>query len=165
MNTINIYVGCALKHAPKAFVDEVLALRAELEKYPRFTVLKFLGRGEPRDIYIRDIKECIAQADVMLAVADLPSTGLGYEMATHYEKNGRPLLIVAHPSADVSGLILGIHGTAPIEVRQYGHLSQVPEIFIDWLGRIPPSFLLRNGSSQKNSAFQHPAFLPGTASR
>lgn len=136
MNTIKIYVGCAIKHAPSEFVRQVKGFREELEKHPRFEVLKFLGRGSPEEIFEWDIKRCVDQADVMVAIVDLPSTGLGYEMATHYEKNGRPLLVVAHRDAVVSGLILGIHGgVASFEFHRYSHISRVPEIFIDWLDR------------------------------
>ena len=136
MNRINIYVGCAIKHAPKEFVSQIISIREELEENPHFNVLKFLGDGEPKAIFTRDIQECVAQANVMLAIADLPSTGLGYEMGTHYEKFNRPLFVVAHRDAKVSGLILGIHGEAPFEFCRYDNLSQVPELFTTWLNKV-----------------------------
>jgi hypothetical protein len=139
MNTIKVYVGCAIKHAPPEFVEQIKAFRDELEKYPRFKVLKFLGRGTPHDIFTWDIRECVDSADVMIAFADLPSTGLGYEMATHFEKNKRPLLVVAHEDATVSGLVLGIHGDAHFEFARYKHLSQVGEMFIAFLERALPT--------------------------
>lgn len=136
MNTIKIYIGCAIKHAPPEYVEKIKKFRAELERYPRFKILKFFGKGEPKDIFHHDIRECVDEADVMIAFADLPSTGLGYEMATHYEKNKRPLLVVAHREAIVSGLVLGIHGEAPFSFRRYDHISIVGEIFMDWLDRV-----------------------------
>lgn len=143
MNIIKIYVGCAIKHAPPEFVEQVKVFRAELEKYSGFKVLKFLGQGKPQDIFTWDIRECVDSADVMIAFADLPSTGLGYEMATHFEKNKRPLFVVAHEDAVVSGLVLGIHSNVHFEFARYKHLSQVGEMFIAFLERALP--LTQNG--------------------
>lgn len=160
MNTIKIYVGCALKHAPEDFKEKVQGLIRELEKNPRYEILKFLGKGDPSDIFRRDILECVANADVLLAIVDLPSTGLGFEMGVLWS-SGRPLLAVAHNDAVVSGLVLGIHGGGPFTFRKYAHISQVPEIFTAWLEQVLREQDLPVAEPLHNPAFQNPAFLPG----
>jgi hypothetical protein len=129
---IKLYVGCALKNAPKEFIERVFLLRSELAKDPRYEILEFLGPGKPEDIYRRDIHECVANADMMLAVVDQPSLGLGYEMATHCKHFKRPLLAVAHKDSVVSGLIEGIHGEGRFSFARYSEISEVPSILKAW---------------------------------
>lgn len=136
MKKIRLYVGCALKNAPMDFIDSVLALRSELAKNPCYEVLEFLGPGKPRDIYKRDIIECVGTADVMLAICDLPSLGLGYEMATHVKHFKRPLFAVAKEGIPVSGLIEGIHGEGAFSFARYNELSEVPRMLDAWLSDI-----------------------------
>lgn len=136
MKKIKLYVGCALKNAPRDFIDSVLALRAELAQNPRYEVLEFLGPGTPEDIYKRDIVECVGSADVMLAICDLPSLGLGFEMATHVKHFKKPLFAVAHEGAAVSGLIIGIHNEGPFAFGRYKKLSDVPQMLDEWLSRV-----------------------------
>jgi hypothetical protein len=133
MNKIKLYVGCALKHAPPQFVQDILEIRGQLAKDPRFEVLEFLGPGNPKDVYAKDILECVENADIMLAICDLPSLGLGFEMAVHCKHHKRPLLAVAHKDSIVSGLIVGIHNEGPFEFKRYDDLSSVPAILDKWI--------------------------------
>ena len=49
------------------------------------------------------------KADCMLAICDYYGLGLGYEIATAVEKQGIPVLAMAHKDAAVSRLIRGIN--------------------------------------------------------
>lgn len=140
MKKAKLYVGCALKNAPREFVDGVLAMREKLKADPRLEILEFLGPGLPQDVYRRDIHECVEASDLMVAICDLPSLGLGYEMATHVKHHKRPLLALAREGAVVSGLIEGIHGEGPFAFRRYRDISDVPHIVSSWLDE-NPSFL------------------------
>jgi hypothetical protein len=110
-----LYVGCALTYLPKgaeSFPDMVAELRKELGK--NFEVMEFWNAihpsaGTPLDVYTHDIKNSVMKADCMLAICDHPSLGLGYELATAVEKQGIPVLAMAHKDARVSRLILGIN--------------------------------------------------------
>lgn len=78
-----------------------------------FEVVEFLYNGKnlrvtPHEVYKHDIKNCVMQADCMLAICDFASLGLGYEIATTIEKRGLPVLAVAHKDSVVSRLIRGI---------------------------------------------------------
>lgn len=141
MAKTRLYVGCALNSAPEGFKSSVLALRSKLAGDPRFEVLEFLGSGgTPEDVYRKDIMECVESADIMLAVCDHPSLGLGFEMATHVKKNKRPLLAVAHMDSNVSRLVIGIHGEGPYAFKRYRDLFEASLILDEWL-RDNPSFL------------------------
>ncbi len=126
---LDIYVGCSLTQAPQEFVDSVESLKDTLKQ--SYDVFDFLGLvdGTERDVYDWDIKHCVGQAALLLAVCDYPSIGLGYEMATAIEKQGTPTLAVAHEDTKVTRLILGVD--APnYRFRRYQSLDQVAE-FVD----------------------------------
>jgi len=103
---LKLYVGCALTHATKEFIDEVAQLKEDLREV--CIVLDFLGLTDESayGIYEHDIHNCVMQCHLMLAITDQPSTGLGYEMATQSEKRKAPLLAVADMQSRVSDLIL-----------------------------------------------------------
>jgi nucleoside 2-deoxyribosyltransferase len=102
-----LYVGCALRGSPAEFVSKVEVLKKELEQY--FEVLHFVGLNagvSVREIYETDIA-LAAQADVMLAMVDVPSTGLGMEVARRHEL-GKPTIIAYHTSSHPSAMVLGV---------------------------------------------------------
>jgi hypothetical protein len=133
MKKIKLYVGCALNNAPKEFIDGVLSLRKELTKDPVYEVLEFLGPGEPQAVYDTDIKACVMRADAMLAVCDVPSLGLGYEMGVLVTKQGKPLFAVAHTTSNVSNLVQGINEDAiSFAFERYESLSSVPAMLKKW---------------------------------
>ncbi len=107
-----IYVGCAINNLTpeqkQLLFKVVVQVKNELRSH--FEVLEFLGTatGSPKDTYVRDIIECVNEADCMLAVCNHASTGLGYELAVAIEKRGIPVLAVAHHQSSVSRLIEGI---------------------------------------------------------
>jgi hypothetical protein len=111
-----LYIGCALTRLPaeqeKDFLKMLADLKVGLKDY--FDILEFKGvtglapMASPEEVYIHDINNCVKEADCMLAICDYPSLGLGYEIATAVEKQGIPVLAVAHKDMLVSKLIRGI---------------------------------------------------------
>jgi hypothetical protein len=102
-----VYVACALTHASPEFKEEVEMLKKKLENI--CTVLHFKGLSDsnlPRDVYIHDIIDCVHRCDILVAICDHPSIGLGYEMATQAESRKKPILAVAHEDSKVTKLIL-----------------------------------------------------------
>ncbi len=109
MNTHNlkVYVGCSLTHASAEFKQDIEILKKKLGEICE--MLCFFGSGtgaSSYEIYNWDIHGCVHGCDLMVAVCDLPSTGLGWEMGTQVEKLKKPLLAVAHKDALVSDMIL-----------------------------------------------------------
>ena len=102
-----VYVGCSLTHAPKKFKADVIKLVEKLETI--CTVLKFKGlsdANQPHDVYVQDIKKCVRKCDLLVAICDYPSLGLGYEMGTQGEARKKPTLAVAKQGRKISKLVL-----------------------------------------------------------
>lgn len=103
-----LYVGCGLSNAPESFIGYVENLKTGLET--DYNVLRFIGKGAgtDQDVYQWDIHECVANADLFLAVLDYPSTGLGWELGVAVEKLHIPTLAVSHElTENVSRLVKG----------------------------------------------------------
>jgi hypothetical protein len=110
-----VYVGCALTTLPNERREEFLKmiddLKSELRK--NYEVLEFIGIADPLketplQVYRYDVHECVLKADYMIAICDYPALGLGYEIATAVEKQGIPVVAVAHKNISITRLIRGI---------------------------------------------------------
>ncbi len=124
---IKIYIGFSLTGAPQAFIDSVMRLREQLRD--EFEVLEFIPvtEGTPQDVYRNDIKVSVASCDMMVAICDLSSTGLGYEMACAIEVGNKPVLALAQAGTKISRLIMGIDHDK-FSFRRYQHFAEVPEL-------------------------------------
>lgn len=113
-----LYIGCALTNLPADKRDALLAMIAQIKKElsKHFELLEFkgvsdLGGAHPlsaQEVYNYDIKECVMKTDCMLAIVDYPTLGTGYEIGTAVEKQGIPVLAVAHKDSIVSRVITGV---------------------------------------------------------
>ena len=105
---LKIYVGCSLTYATKEFMEDVANLKAKLLK--KYEIMEFIGlvAGTSTDVYRWDIHECVGKCDLLVAICDSPSIGLGYELGVAVEKHGKPVLAVAHEDSKVTRLVLGI---------------------------------------------------------
>ncbi len=120
---IKVYVGCALTYASEEFKQDVEKFKDVLRTH--CTVLDFLGLDDttPNGVYQHDIHNCVMQCHLLIAIADYPSTGLGYEIGTQCEKRGAPILAVAHTDALVTDLILDTQQRG-FEFKRYKTLVQ-----------------------------------------
>lgn len=104
---LKVYVACSLTYAPLEFRLAVENLKLKLASICEVLQFKNLAdENLPYDVYIHDIKDCVYNCHLLVAICDHPSTGLGYEMATQTEARKKPVLAVAHRDAKVSKLIL-----------------------------------------------------------
>jgi len=107
MKDLKIYVGCALTHAPEEFRKSVEVLKNRLKEVGQVLAFKGLSDANlPHDVYTHDIIGCVQQCDLLVAICDYPSIGLGWEMAVQTEVRKKPILAVAHKDAKISKLIL-----------------------------------------------------------
>ena len=108
----------------------MIALRQTLARH--FEILEFCDADvPPNQIFEHDIDYCVRVADFILAIADFPSTGLGYEVGTMVEKYGKPVLAVAHRNSAVSGIVTG--NTRPnFEFLRYDDVSEVQSMMIEF---------------------------------
>ena len=103
---LKVYVGCALTHASEDFKKQVEEFKQELRNVCEVLCFLDIGEATPNAVYQHDIHNCVMQSDLLVAITDQPSTGLGYEMATQTEARRKPLLAIAHEDSIVSDLIL-----------------------------------------------------------
>jgi hypothetical protein len=107
-----LYVGCALRLAPPEFVSSVLRLKERLRDH--FIVIDFVGLKPDvpaSTIYTTDI-ECAASADIMLAICDEPSTGLGMEIQKRIELR-KKTYVAYRAGSTVSKMVTGAAETYP----------------------------------------------------
>lgn len=119
-----VYVGCSLTYAGKRFKAQVEALKKKLEDNGICVVLKFIGLSDkniPHDVYVHDIDLCVRKCDLLVAICDYPSIGLGYEMGTQGEARKKPTLAVAKAGRTVTKIVLDTR-TPGYEFRYYKSL-------------------------------------------
>jgi hypothetical protein len=127
---ISLYVGCSLTHAPESFRASVEAFKDTLRQH--YEIMDFLGlvAGTAQDVYAWDIKQCVEGCALFVAICDIPSIGLGYEIATAVEKLHKPVLALAHENASVTRLIQGID-EANFTFRRYQDLRADGPRFVE----------------------------------
>lgn len=129
-----LYFGCALHGLPDEHRQEMVKLRESFKDH--FFVLEFCPADTPpREIYSKDIHESVAKADLMVAICDKPSLGLGYEMGVRVEKYGLPLLCLAHEDSPVSGLIRGVHHPR-FEFKRYRSTEEILKLVLEFENRM-----------------------------
>ena len=129
---LKVYVGCSLTHAPEPFVAAVAELKDRLRK--KYDVFDFLGmeKGTATDVYRWDIGRCVATCDFFVAICDLTSLGLGYEIGSAIERFHKPVLAVASEKTHLSRLIVGID--APnFSLQRYEHFTEIPNMIDDFV--------------------------------
>jgi len=124
-----LYVGCSLTQAPKEFIAQVESLKEGLSE--KYEILDFIGlkSGTARDVYDWDINKCIKECDLLLAIADYPAIGLGWELAKANEL-GKEIVVVAREDSKVTRLLIGaaeVHKNISI-FRYPRDLSEVIDI-------------------------------------
>jgi hypothetical protein len=101
-----LYVGCALRNAPRDFVEDVETIKRSLRDH--FEVIDFVGLApdvSDESVYETDIA-CAVKADIMLALCTYPSLGLGMEIQKRIELEKET--IIAFPEgAHVSKMVTG----------------------------------------------------------
>ncbi|MEX0931696.1 MAG: hypothetical protein WDZ88_03015 [Candidatus Paceibacterota bacterium] len=119
----SIYVGCALTHAPQEYRDSIADLKWRLGHY--FRVKEFLGltAGDEFAVYHEDIRCGVGGADIFVAFADYPSTGLGLELGAAFWRFQKPVLLLWQEDAVVTRLIKGIDDYPHLIRKTYKTLS------------------------------------------
>lgn len=118
-----LYVGCSLAHASGIFKREVKDLKGKLRG--SYEVLEFMDPKTVQtsiQVFENDTRQII-KCDVFLAICDLPSLGLGYEMAYANSIN-KPVIAVAHEDSNVSRMILGVTADK-FKLVRYKRLDEV----------------------------------------
>jgi hypothetical protein len=135
IDSMKLYIGCSLTHAPEEFKKEIENIKNVLRK--EHEVMDFVGlvAGTPNDVYQWDIHRCVATCDVFIAVCDFPSLGLGYELGVAIEKLHKPTLALARKDAKISRLVLGV-GEPHYRFARYKTTEEIPAIIKDFIKRL-----------------------------
>jgi hypothetical protein len=132
----NVYVACSLTHAPQEFREKIEIFKQKLRSV--CNVLCFLGIDghPPHKIYDFDINKCVRKSDLVVAICDLPSIGLGVEMGTQIEARRMPCLALAHEKSHVTCFVLDTR-QPHYEFRRYRDLEKdAVEMVIETLGKM-----------------------------
>ncbi len=124
---LKLYISTSLTWAEPEYTEKIKTFKDSLKG--EYEVMEFLGlgTGSPQEVYERDIQECIAGCDLVLAFCDYPSIGLGYELGTAVEKYSKPVLAVAQIESKVTRLIEGV--THPMyNFARYSDISEVSNL-------------------------------------
>lgn len=128
MNKRRLYFSCALSGLPEDHRQAMIEVRSTLQ--PHFEVMEFCDASTPpAEIFHHDINVCVAGCDLVVAMCDYPSVGLGYEMGTALELHGKPVLALAAIDARVSSLVLGIPHKN-FSFRRYSDISNVRDMVL-----------------------------------
>jgi nucleoside 2-deoxyribosyltransferase len=121
-----LYVGCSLTQASESFKKEVEDFKSSLREQGH-EVFDFVGlvNGTSADVYKWDIGHCVRDCDLLVAVCDLPSIGLGWELG-EATRLGKPVLALAHEDAKVTRLVLGAAEVEPnVRFERYAKLADM----------------------------------------
>lgn len=142
MNTKwKVYVACSLTGASEKSRLEVEDLKSELRQMG-IEVLDFVVSKKATDveIYNNDIHHCVATCDMVLAVANLRSTGMGMEIGIAIGRYGRPVLAVAKWAKRghrVTPMITGCN-EPKFCFRWYDKMSEVPSMLQQRIAELWP---------------------------
>lgn len=130
---ISIYVGMALSDAPEEFrVDFQNQLKAWLRMIPDIEVKDFfgLGSGTAGEVYALD-RHYVLSSDLMIAIMDHPSLGLGGEVQLRVDSR-KPLLPFRHNTTKVSRYPLGAFDLNGIHCHAYHDISDIVSVVRSW---------------------------------
>jgi nucleoside 2-deoxyribosyltransferase len=139
-NLPKIYVACGLTNAPPEFLYFILQLKEKL--CIKYQVLDFLSNPLDMNVDQQSLEYCqkiyhwdrdqIINCDLVLAITDYASTGMGLEMglAIHYSK---PILQFCQPNQILGRMNRGITDTANLnfEYKTVDEISDKVDKFFD----------------------------------
>ncbi len=114
-----IYVGNALTNASQEYLEFINIIKKELNNIDDIRVLEYKGTGEtPEEIARHDLEQ-IKYCDILLAIRDFPSEGLGIEIA-ECSKMDKFIILANHVLSKPSKFALGL---CKIRHNKFVHLE------------------------------------------
>lgn len=130
---LKLYFSCALTGLSRAHRARMVGLREILKDH--FEVLEFCpAETSPEEIYTHDIHYCVATADLMVSICDMPSIGLGWEMSAMLEVHGKPVLALARDVLKVSPLVRGVTNPC-FEIQSYTDAQDILALTLEFAQR------------------------------
>ncbi len=102
-----IYVGNALTNVSQEYLEFINIIKKELNNIDSIQILDYKGTGEtPEEIARHDLEQ-IKDCDILLAIRDFPSEGLGIEIA-ECSKINKFIILANHVLSKPSKFALGL---------------------------------------------------------
>jgi|SRR6185312_12230706 len=129
-----VYVAGAVTHASEPFRDFVHSFKQNLRTSSSALVLEWIERDSPaivEDFFRRDLNN-VSLCDVMIALVDEPSIGLGMELEKAIIEKKRLLCLMKRGQA-VSRLLMSAHESLEMPLRTYNSLQEAVDIACDFI--------------------------------
>ena len=107
---MKLYIGCALNTSTAELAQLVASLKEHLGQEHDILEFKGLDNGSPEEIVTHDLSQ-VRNADCMIAICDIASTGLGIEIGT-CNALGTPIALCAQTES-ISSMVRGNHVENP----------------------------------------------------
>ncbi|PSO46021.1 MAG: hypothetical protein BRC25_00100 [Parcubacteria group bacterium SW_6_46_9] len=131
-----VYIGCGLTDAPQEFIGQVGELKKTLDQVSHVRVLDFVGKGDTNSVEVRkrDLSQ-VASCDLMVAICEFGSTGLGMEMQKAVAENKH--ILACASTLDRSQLVRGIESDrfSFFQYEQMQNVVEQVEEWVEWQGR------------------------------
>lgn len=124
-----VYVAASVTHAPDSLEDFVANFKKELRTATSAIVIDWVGKNSPVQVeqfYKRNLNN-VRESDVMIALVDEPSIGLGMEIQEAIAM-GKPLICLHHEDRTISRLLVHASDSLNIPIHKYRDLNQAVEI-------------------------------------
>ncbi len=127
-------MACALTQSSEEWRQSIKDFKEELQALD-FAILEFfdLKAGTPPEVTRYDLEQ-VRNCDLMVAIADEPSLGLGAELMYRVAILAKPALVFVKNGYYLSRFILGMPSLYPDmeEVKRYHSLQEVPVMVKDY---------------------------------
>lgn len=139
MKTKTIYLAMALTHASEDFKHNFnITLRSQLKK-ANHMVLDFVGlyNAHADNVYLSDLN-CVREADLMIAICDEPSIGLGMEIMERITIK-KPLLLCWKRGSKITRMVIGAVIVEKCFYCQYNSIDDIIRVVNEYKVILAPS--------------------------
>ena len=132
MNNPSIYIGLSLTHATHQFREKFGKELPHVLERAGFSVLPFVGLtdGTSEEVYTTDTTR-VRDADYMLAVCDMPSLGLGMEIAERIA-SGKSLIVAWKRGTIISRMVTGAVVRHGLKSCAYHDIDDIVRACVDY---------------------------------
>jgi len=134
-----VYVSSSVTHAPKTYRDFIKKFKQELRSATSALVIEWVDQDAPMipDDFFRKNINNVLKCDVMVAITDEPSIGVGMEIQEAI-RNKKPMLCLYEKGHTVSRLLLSAKQAGEIRLETYESLEDAVERASDFINSLSP---------------------------
>lgn len=129
-----VYVAAGVTHAPETLEDFVIEFKKRLRLATPAIVIDWVGKDSPVQLsqfYQRNINN-VRESDVMIAIVDEPSIGLGMEIHDAISL-AKPLICLHREDKPVSRLLVHASEALHIPLHAYRDMNHAVELAANFI--------------------------------